>query len=317
MANGHSNGQDVVNLLGVPDPDTPSSPAPGDGLDDEAMSYGNQLWECKIINPGKANTLLFTDPAGNYIKANISAEQFGLPKLKRSYRGVDLFMEHPLRDGWYGKIDYTLSWNKGNAEGMLYSDSGQPDVAVTANWDSPELMSGAYGYLPNDRRHQIKFFGFYEFSPEWRVSGTLSSASGRPRSLAGTYGGGALLPVESIGSPAPGRMPELTADDYHDSYVIYNGPYYHWVNGEIAPRGVGGRLPWTTLLDVGVSYAPNYFKNQLKVGLDVFNLLNTVEVQSSVDQVRLANNVINPTGGMPLSYSAGRSLRFSVRYDFQ
>jgi outer membrane receptor protein involved in Fe transport len=282
------------------------------GLDDLAESYAVQLYECKIINPGVDNTMVFSNPDGTYVDAKITAEQFGLPKLKRTYKGIDLFLEHPFRNKWYGKIDYTLSWNKGNAEGMLYSDSGQPDVAVTANWDSPELMDGGYGWLPNDRRHQIKFFGFYEFSPEWRVSGTLTAASGRPKSYAGTYEGEPLLSVDGKVGPDA-----LTDKEYNDAYVTYNGPYYHWVDGVVSARGAGGRLPWTTLLDLGVTYAPSYFKNQLKLGVDVFNVFDSIETQSSVDQLRLANNAINPNGGMPLSYNVGRSVRVTLRYDWQ
>jgi outer membrane receptor protein involved in Fe transport len=300
LANGYGTGVDNVtsDLITAP------------GLDDGAELFAEQLYQCRIINPGKANTIRFVDANGDYVDGKITAEQFGLPKLKRTYKGMDLFLEHPLRNGWYGKIDYTLSWNKGNAEGMLYSDSGQPDVAVTANWDSPELMDGAYGALPNDRRHQIKFFGFYEFSPQLRISATVTSASGRPISYAGTYEGEPLLDVVGVGPDA------LTSKEYNDSYVTYNGPYYHWVDGVVSARGEGGRLPWTTLIDAGVSYAPDYFKNQLTVGLDVFNVLNTVKKQSMVEQVRLANNAINPNGNMALSYNAGRQLRFTVRYDF-
>ncbi len=299
LANGYGTGVDVPVAGDIP------------GLDDGAELFASQLGQCRIINPGKANTIKFVDKDGNYVDGTISAEQFGLPKLKRTYKGMDLFLEHGLRDHWYGKIDYTLSFSKGNAEGMLYSDSGQSDVAVTANWDSPELMAGSYGYLPNDRRHVLKFYGFYEFTPQFRFSGTLTSASGRPISPAGNYDGEPLISVAGVGTRA------LTSKQYNDSYVTYNGPYYHMVDGVLTPRGSGGRLPWTTLLDLGFSYAPNYFKNQLQINLDVFNVLNTVEKQSVVDQVRLANNVVNPTGGMPLSYNTGRLLRFGLRYDFK
>ncbi|MEJ0098907.1 MAG: TonB-dependent receptor [Pseudomonadota bacterium] len=300
LANGYASHTDVTSASEI---------APG--LDDGAELFAEQLAQCRIINPGKANTIKFVDKNGNYVDGTITAEQFGLPKLKRTYKGMDLSLEHPLRDGWYGKVDYTLSFNKGNAEGMLYSDSGQPDVAVTANWDSPELMAGSYGYLPNDRRHVFKFYGFYSYTPEFRVSGTLTAASGRPISPAGNYDGDPLLQVTGVGARA------LTSKQYNDSYVTYNGPYYHMVDGVLRPRGTGGRLPWTTILDLGFSYAPNYFKNQLQINLDVFNVLNTVEKQSVVDQVRLANNAINPTGGMPLSYNAGRVLRLGLRYDFK
>jgi outer membrane receptor protein involved in Fe transport len=303
MANGKGSGVDATDFG-----------APGaNGLDDGAEEYWNQLAQCRLINPGESNTIRFTDPvSGEYVIANITAEQFGLPKLKRTYKGIDMFLERPFADGWYAKLDYTLSWSKGNAEGMLYSDSGQADVAVTANWDNPELMSGSNGYLPNDRRHQIKAFGYYQLTPEWQVSATVTSASGRPKAFAGTYGGEGLIELATL----PGSPDALTATEYHDAYVAYNGPYYHWVNGEISPRGTG-RLPWTTVLDMGVRYAPDFlFDNHLKLGLDVFNVFNTQKEQNIVEQIRTANNAIVTTGYMPISYNQARSVRFMITYDF-
>nr|GFD59861.1 hypothetical protein [Tanacetum cinerariifolium] len=75
---------------------------------------------------------------------------------------------HPYRNGWYAKVNYTLSRSRGNTEGQTLSDtsSAQGDVAATQTWDYPELMVGAYGLLPNDRTHQIKAFGFYDVTPE-------------------------------------------------------------------------------------------------------------------------------------------------------
>ena len=307
MSNGKGSGIDNADLVG-------GAGGPN-GLDDGAEEYWLQLAQCRIINPGESNTLRFTDPVtGEYVTANISAEQFGLPKLKRTYKGIDLFLERPFADGWYAKLDYTLSWSKGNAEGMLYSDSGQADVAVTANWDTPELMSGASGYLPNDRRHQIKAFGYYQLSDEWQVSATLISASGRPKAYAGNYGGEGLIELMTL----PGSPNALTATEYHDAYVAYNGPYYHWVNGEISPRGTSGRLPWTTVLDLGVKYAPSFvFDNQLKLAVDVFNVFNTQKEQNIVEQIRTSNNAIVSTGYMPISYNAPRSVRFMITYDFK
>jgi hypothetical protein len=54
-----------------------------------------------------------------------------------------LFLEHPYRNGWYAKVNYTLSRNKGNTEGQTLSDTAtaQGDVAATQTWDYPELMS--------------------------------------------------------------------------------------------------------------------------------------------------------------------------------
>jgi hypothetical protein len=308
VANGRGSGVDADDLLG-------GSGGPN-GLDDLAEEYWTQLAQCRIINPGEANIIRFTDPVtGEAVLANITAEQWGLPKLKRIYKGVDIFLERPMQNGWYGKIDYTLSKSTGNAEGMLYSDSGQADVAVTANWDSPELMVGSDGVLPNDRRHQIKALGFYEFSPEWRVSATVVSMSGRPRSPIGFYGGEGVLPVATI----PGGVPpaELTPTYIHDNFVAYNGPYYHYVDGELAKRGSLGRLPWTTTLDLGVRYSPNFAKNQLQFGVDVFNVFDTQEVQSRMEDAESALGVPYHSYQKILSYNAPRTFRFTVRYDWK
>jgi len=279
--------------------------ADSNGLDDGAEFYASQLAECRIINPGEANTLLLEDPAGNRVRANISAAEWGLPALKREYQGLDLFLEHPLRDNWYGKLDWTISRSEGNAEGQLNSDSGQQDVAVTANWDQPEIMAGADGYLPNDRRHQIKAWGFYQFSPEWRVSSTLTSASGRPVSEIGFYEGAALLEIAT--DPSKPIANPCDADCYFNSYAAYAGDYYQHV-----PRGSAGRLPWTTVLDVGAQYAPNVLKNQLTVGLDVFNVFNTQKPQSKTEFQDAASASRNKF----LSYNAPRAVRFMVRYDW-
>lgn len=271
------------------------------GLDDGAEFYANQLAQCRIINPGESNTLVLADPNGNKILANISAAEWGLPKLDRGYEGLDLFLEHPFRDNWYGKLDWTISRSEGNAEGQLNSDSGQQDVAVTANWDQPEIMAGANGYLPNDRRHQIKAWGFYQFSPEWRMSGTLTSASGRPISEIGFYQGGALLEIE------PTAAGTCDADCYFNSYAAYAGDYYQHV-----PRGTAGRLPWTTVLDLGAQYSPNILKNQLTVGVDVFNVFNTQKPQSQTE----FQDVASASRNKILSYNDPRLVRLMVRYDW-
>jgi hypothetical protein len=298
---------------------------PGDagpnGLDDRAEYIGAQLAQCRIINPGESNKLLFedidadadgvADATPTKFAANISAAEWGLPKLDRTYEGLDLFLEHPMRDNWYGKLDWTISRNEGNAEGQLLSDIGQQDVSVTLNWDHPELMKGANGYLPNDRRHQIKAWGFYQFSPEWRASLTMTAMSGRPKSATGVYGGTPLLDVE------PSAVGTCDAQCYYSTYVDYGGQFYRFVNGEASPRGTAGRLPWTTTFDAGASYAPNILKNQLKVAVDVFNVFNTQKAQSQIDIVEnLAVGQPYHSGNRYLGYNAPRSVRFSVRYDW-
>ena len=141
---------------------------------------------CLNANPGETNTFTFREANGTYSEITVTAEQMGFPKLKRKYYALDLFAEHPFGNKWYGKVEYTFSKNWGNTEGQLASDldtgaGGQADVGRTQDWDLWQLMVGSNGLLPNHRKHQLKAFGYYEWSQQWRTGATLIAASGRPR----------------------------------------------------------------------------------------------------------------------------------------
>ncbi|HVR82293.1 MAG TPA: TonB-dependent receptor [Luteimonas sp.] len=266
---------------------------------DQATSdaLGFSLQQCRLFNPGEANTFLLDDGTGNLITVPLTADELGFPKLKRKYLGLDMFLERPFDGTWYGKIDYTLSKNYGNAEGQLNSDVGQQDVSQTLIWDHPELMQYSNGYLPNDRRHYVKAFGFYQVTPEWRFSGTLVAASGRPKNCFGFLVGG--------------------SQDFYDN--IDYGPYYHYCNGEPAPRGTAGRLPPLLRLDLGVAYAPAFLDHNLKLAVDVFNVFNRQSVQN-VYELHDTGSAEHPGTlkrfGQPISYSDPRSIRFLLRYDY-
>ena len=101
VSNGQGSGVDALDVYG-------GGPAPN-GLDDRAEQFMLQ-YGCKIINPGTSNTIQVNDPdTGKVLLANITAAQFGLPKLKRVYTGLDLFLEKTFADRWYAKLEYTLS----------------------------------------------------------------------------------------------------------------------------------------------------------------------------------------------------------------
>jgi outer membrane receptor for ferric coprogen and ferric-rhodotorulic acid len=117
----------------------------------------------------------------------LSKEDLGFDSAERKYTAIDLFIEHPYRNGWYGKVNYTWSRSKGNTEGQTKSDNAQTDVAATSTWDTAELMQYSNGLLPNDRTHQIKAYGFYDLTPEWTVGGNFLAASGRPKNCFGNH----------------------------------------------------------------------------------------------------------------------------------
>ncbi|WP_149193852.1 TonB-dependent receptor [Luteimonas suaedae] len=268
--------------------------------EDIATEIGDSLAHCRLFNPGEDNTFVLDDADGNLYEVPLTAGELRFPKLKRSYQGIDLFLERPFDGTWYYKLDYTFSRNYGNAEGQLKSDVGQTDVSMTMDWDHPELMEHANGYLPNDRRHYVKAYGFYQMNPEWRFSATMSVHSGRPNNCTGVYNG-----------------PSLDVSDEFRDVVEYKGPYYRYCNGEPSSRGSAGRLPWTGKLDLGVAWSPAFLDHKLMVGFDVFNVTDSQPVQSIIEygEIGAAGNPYHSTQ-RPISYQAPRTGRLTVRYDF-
>lgn len=261
------------------------------------VAITNPLWgnTCQTFNPGQDNTFMvdFAGDGAHLTKVPLTAAEQGFGKPKRTYAAIDMFAEHPFRNGWYGKVNYTWSRNKGNTEGQVRSDNGQADVAVTSVWDYPELMEGAYGLLPNDRTHQIKAYGFYEVNKEWMVGGNLLLASGRPRSCIGS-------------APHPGDSPNY-------------GNQTFWCMGAsrsenvLVPRGTVGNLPWDNRLDVNVAYKPAAVAG-LQLKMDVFNVFNRQVVQN-VSEAYNSGTRISPTYETPLSFTSPRAVRLSVSYD--
>ena len=277
---------------------------------------------CASFNPGQGNTFL-VDYAGtgkDYTRVNFSAAELGFEKAKRTYFALDFFAEHQLSDGWYGKVTYTYSKSKGNTEGQTLSDVAQTDVAATQTWDHPELMVGAYGYLPNDRRHQIKAYGFYRLLPEVDVGANLLLASGRPKNCIGNFVG-----LDASDNPKPGSgTPSFgtSAADF-DHEVSYGSAYRRCsfdggATLTATPRGSEGTLPWDTRLDMNVVYKPAAFKG-LSLRADVFNAFNrqTIQAIDEVHENASDPGTVTPTYGRVIGYTAPRSVKFTVTYDMK
>lgn len=246
---------------------------------------------CAAFNPGEDNTFLvdFANTGTNLTEVKLSKADLGFDDAKRTYKAIDLFLEHPFRNGWYGRVNYTWSKNEGNTEGQTQSDIGQLDVSHTISWDKPELMRGKYGYLPNDRTHQLKAFGFYQITPEWMVGGNLLAQSGRPKNCLGA---------------------DPTVPAAH-SY----GSYYATCFGRPAPRGSEGRLPWTTRLDLNLAYMPAFLPG-LTAKVDVFNVANRQTVQSVSEMLNSGSTqTLLDSYGRVLSTQTPRYARFTVEYN--
>jgi hypothetical protein len=294
----------------------------GAGIDDScdlrpmydfALKHGIDIqnpgaMNCFIYNPGRDVTVWIdgNDADGNPVvtgkgqMAHFTAAEIGEPKAKRTYTALDMFLEHPLRNGWFGRVNYTLSRNSGNMEGQTRSDTGQTDVGTSAAWDFPEFAPGSDGLLPNDRKHQLKLFGYYQLNSEWSVGGNALIQSGRPRLCLGTND-----PSDS------GTNPDYPMGSLYWS-PGYGGEYY-FCNGKPSPRGSLGRLPWEKRLDLNLTYAPAMVKG-LALKMDVFNVLNS---QQPLTQDPTYDNYLSPepTYNEFTSYQSPRSVKFTVEFN--
>jgi len=271
-------------------------------LEEDTGGTDNSLYPswCMVINTGEANTVWF-DPHGSgsgstLVKAHLTAEDIGLPKVKRTYTAVNFFLEHPFRDAWYGKVNYTWSRSVGNTEGQTDSGVAGGDVGLSAGSDYKELALNAYGPLSGDRTHVIKAYGFYQVTPEWMMGANLQIASGRPRNCLG-------------------QLPESAGQDVGH----YAGNYFFFCDadgGKTSPRGSRGRLPWTTQLDMNLSYQPLAIKG-LSLKIDVFNVFDSRTFNSESSGSNSGSGNISPTYLQGGNRIGARSARLTAEYNYK
>lgn len=245
---------------------------------------------CYLINPGRANTFTVIDSNGTYRSVPLNNAEFGFPALKRKYYGLEAFFEHPFDGTWYGKIDYVFSRSYGDTEGQLRSDIQQAAASTSNDWDFPELMSYSNGAQNNDHTHQIKFFGYYQLSPQWQLSGNVQLVSGNPRNCLGYYG------------------PNQTDPDGYNSN-------YHWCGGQPSPPGTY-RLPWNKQVDLGATYRPTFATGKLAFAVNVFNAFNSQAILNAYPFFQISPGTPNPLYGSAVVRQQPRYIRLSATYDY-
>ena len=200
------------------------------------------------IDTAQAGWAMF-DEDGNYTGDE------GYPEPKRTYKAIEFMIDRAWDDSWSMNATYTLSWNKGNAEGPVNSDTDFADAGRTEAFDNPWVNYGAYGYLPNDHRHQFKLRGAYALGEHWEFGATLGVQSGRPISARGECN-----PFD---------------DTCFYSFFILNettGEY------ELRGRGSEGETDWVYDLGANVTYRHSFSAADLSVKFAVYNLLNQERV---------------------------------------
>ncbi|MEO5566461.1 MAG: TonB-dependent receptor, partial [Luteimonas sp.] len=271
-------------------------------------AMGNvEIASCYMFNPGGTNTfsVAHVDPitgAQTGVRTDVvmSYKDWGFSDgLKRVYNGLDVYLEHPFDGKWEARIDYTFSKSKGNNEGQVKSEFGQANISKTQDWDAWQIMAFSGGYLANDRRHQLKARGSYQITPEWSVGANLRIASG--------------MPVNCLGYYNPNGSPTQEGLDAGDP--IGYGASYHTCFGKVAAPGAV-RTPWTTTLDSGVTYRPEFLDKKLSLGVQVFNLLNSRKALQQNVTSETAPYTVSNTYLMPQGFQTPRYVMFTASYDW-
>jgi hypothetical protein len=270
---------------------------------------------CYIINPGKDVTIAL-DPtnSGQLAEYTVAASYMGLPEYARTYNAVEFFWERAKADNWYLQGSYTFAKSKGNVEGYVNSTLEQDDAGATQDFDFAAFEQGAYGYLPNDRRHTVKLFGAYDITDEWSVSGNMLVQSGRPVNCNG------FIPVDAlgIGEPDAGTIALYSGSSFY--CLDPNGPIVDPNTGahySLGNRGDRGRTPWTHSIDLGVTYTPNWLEG-LTLQVKVFNVLNSQDVTEFNENSQTTRTQLTTDADFlnDLNYQTPRTVRFTARYEF-
>ncbi|MGF6710304.1 outer membrane receptor for ferrienterochelin and colicin [Luteibacter sp. W1I16] len=265
-----------------------------DVVKNKALELGHTIGStnsCYLANGGASNTFTLLDADGNPYSVPLSRKEMGFPAAKRKYYSLETFVEHSFDGVWYGKLDYVFSRSYGNTEGQARTDTRQSGAAGSVDWDNHYVMEYSNGPQGNDHTHVVKAYGYWQFAPEWQLSGNLQAISGAPRVCLGYYG------------------------PTHSDPVTY-GSTYHYCDGQPSPPGSHGRLPWTFQLDLGLTYRPNFADQKLAFSANVFNVLNQQRAIFRYPSSEDAPFTANAIYGVPLYTQDPRFARLSVSYDF-
>jgi hypothetical protein len=151
----------------------------GEVIEDISVDGGHTYF---IANVGQQTTY-----SSNPVTDEPLAEAVTFPAAERKYRALEFTVNKAFADNWQLAGSYVLSKNEGNYGGLFRQDNGQLDPNITSLFDLPSLLKGAFGLLPNDRRHQFKMYGTYR-TPFNMVLGFFGEViSGTPVSKLGSH----------------------------------------------------------------------------------------------------------------------------------
>ncbi len=278
-----------------------------EATDTDCSNYHPGSWNggsARIMNPGKGASITDDFNGDSALETYfIPAQYLGYPEMERTYKALELTAEGRVKD-FRLRVNYTYSKSEGNTEGMLRSDNDQSDPGWTRSFDTPELTDYANGYLPNDRRHNLKVFGSYAFADNWSAGFTWRLNSGRPLNRIGFHD----LDDGSCATVRP------TCDDGYYAENFY-------FDGKPSPRGSWGRTPWVNSLNTNLNYRTSIAGGDLLLSLNIYNLFNS---QHATQLNEYGEDTLYEDGSTrkalnwrsPTSFQTPRYVTLTARYDF-
>ena len=279
-------------------------------LEDSSLAYGN-IDVCSYLNLATCGTF----GSSNYIIGNpgqdiiiklgpsfgadsgktvtIPAAKLGMPHAKRFYKALEFDFERP-DDGKYmlgGSL--VLSQSKGNYEGGVKTDNAQADTGITQDFDEVGWVDGANGLLPNHHGYVLKAYGAYHWNDRLTFGFNGSIISPRKYGCIGYYP-----------TPDDGRADSQTLTAWY-------------CNGVLTPRGSSFNGDWIKNLDVSASYTIPTSYGSVKLGADIFNLLDAQGVDAYIEQGETSGpGTPSLNYHKPSTYQSPRYVRLSVKYSF-
>jgi outer membrane receptor protein involved in Fe transport len=273
-------------------------------VEDGSFDDGNNYF---IFNPGRnePGTTEANACAGDATTGRIP-RCFG--RAQRFYRAFEVTATKRFTNHWQMITSYVYSSLTGNYEGLFRNDNGQSDPNITSLFDLQSLLDNTYGRLPNDRPHQFKFNGSYQFPFRLMLSGNFYWQSGTPFNQ--------LIPHPVYGNNEGFAVQRGTAIV---PTVSATQPGFPNVVDSIGSN----RTPTTMNLDLGVYYPIKIGeKKELRLTGDWFNVFNQQRAVT-LDQTYSINSgasgvpaVLNPFYGSALLVQAPSAFRFGAKFTF-
>jgi len=142
------------------------------------------------------------------------------------------------------------------------------------------MTANGEGYLPNDRRHTIKYFGNRQLTDSFLVGLNATYQSGRP--------------INCFGQQAGAR-------------TYSNSMFY--CNGAVVERGAAGRTDGILTVDLNAQYTLRLGNQEVVLTGTVYNLLDGARSSEVYEDATSTYRQIT-------SYQAPRSVRLGFRYNF-